>query len=306
MKILCSLIAHLQRKMDNFQRMSREELLEKVVQQSKKIKTCENLVDKLRLEVRCPVCLSVPIEGPVPSCPRGHTVCYPCWMKLKGNKDCPSCRAPMGSGRNLLAQVVIENLDHRCSLEGCNKLVAHDKYKKHLEECEFRLVTCPGADLCGKAIPYNQLHLHARSCAAIHWLEEELFWRVEEKFFIAADMDWGQLCSCTWPPQSFLKEGKLFFVNVRKEGEYVYVETLMRGTPTECARFTSEVTIFNQSTGSVACKFSSHPSPVREMKEVGTEGGFAVPAKSVASVQELVDNRNGKRFIGIRVNIQQA
>ena len=36
------------------------------------------LVSELRAKVECPVCLVLPTEGPMVSCPKGHLVCLPC------------------------------------------------------------------------------------------------------------------------------------------------------------------------------------------------------------------------------------
>ena len=36
------------------------------------------VVDKLKDNVECPVCLEIPWTGPVPVCPNGHLVCHDC------------------------------------------------------------------------------------------------------------------------------------------------------------------------------------------------------------------------------------
>ena len=38
---------------------------------------------KLQSLVECPVCLTLPREGPVPCCAKGHFVCSPCLGKLR-------------------------------------------------------------------------------------------------------------------------------------------------------------------------------------------------------------------------------
>ena len=137
-------------------------------------------VAELQGAVECPVCLVVPREGPVPCCPAGHITCSPCLERWRGegNEECPTCRLPMGEGKSLLARVVIEHMEHECSLEGCQAMVAHEGYKRHQEECSYRLVICSGSGLtctnilhstvcrnsCGFIITSNsirpRLHLH--------------------------------------------------------------------------------------------------------------------------------------------------
>ena len=39
---------------------------------------------KLQKLVECPVCLTLPRNGPVPCCANGHLVCSPCLEKLRG------------------------------------------------------------------------------------------------------------------------------------------------------------------------------------------------------------------------------
>ena len=53
----------------------------------------------------------------------------------------------MGTGKSLLAKTLIENIDHKCNLPGCDKVVPHKEYKQHQDECNYRLVKCPGLDI---------------------------------------------------------------------------------------------------------------------------------------------------------------
>ena len=110
------------------------------------------LVAELKSAVECPVCLVVPREGPVPCCPSGHITCSPCLERLRGEGrgGCPTCRVPMGEGKSLLAKVVIEHMEHQCSLQGCEEMVAFEGYREHQATCEHRLVVCPGASQCCK------------------------------------------------------------------------------------------------------------------------------------------------------------
>ena len=54
-----------------------EEKNVKMVEEKKKFEA------KLQNMVECPVCLTLPREGPVPCCANGHLVCNPCFGKLR-------------------------------------------------------------------------------------------------------------------------------------------------------------------------------------------------------------------------------
>ena len=46
--------------------------------------------DDLKDILECPVCWTIPFEGPIYQCENGHIVCKDCHPKLK---DCPQCRS---------------------------------------------------------------------------------------------------------------------------------------------------------------------------------------------------------------------
>ena len=112
------------------------------------------LVAELKSKVECPVCLAIPNEGPMASCPKGHLVCVPCQqtMLTNGQLACPNCREPMGKTRSLLAKTVIENIEHECSNEGCGKKIGREQAcggvlsvpEGSLSGKLIRLQSCPG------------------------------------------------------------------------------------------------------------------------------------------------------------------
>ena len=69
--------------------------------------------------LECSICKTLPRDGPVPCCPRGHFVCSPClkqWQESQANRNtCPTCRCSMGTGKSLLAVTVIKHALHSCS-----------------------------------------------------------------------------------------------------------------------------------------------------------------------------------------------
>ena len=116
------------------------------------------LVASLRANVECPVCLGVPTEGPMASCPRGHLLCLACHrtMVAKGMVNCPNCREVMGNNMNLLAKTVIESIEHECTNEGCNKMFSQQEVFRHKEFlCTFRKVLCPLDPNCKQMVAHK-------------------------------------------------------------------------------------------------------------------------------------------------------
>ena len=127
------------------------------------------LVDELRSKIECPVCLIIPTEGPMASCPKGHLVCVPYHqtMVAGGQLNCPNCRALMGNTMSLLAKTVIENIEHKCMNEGCNEKLPQKEVGKHVEEiCKHRRVLCPGSSFCKAVLPFSELKDHVKICTA--------------------------------------------------------------------------------------------------------------------------------------------
>ena len=90
--------------------------------------------------IRCPVCLTIPRDVPIPQCDAGHIVCRPCSYKANMTK-CPTCRKDLN--RNItssLAASLIQLVPHQCKFAkfGCkvqdllSSLVNHEKF------CEVR------------------------------------------------------------------------------------------------------------------------------------------------------------------------
>ena len=48
-----------------------------------------SIVEDIEKDLECPVCLNIPREVPIPSCPAGHIVCKTCKPKVK---ECPTCK----------------------------------------------------------------------------------------------------------------------------------------------------------------------------------------------------------------------
>ena len=132
-----------------YKQMRKQDLLEEVLEQTRKLREQDSklksqggLIEKLKGMMECPVCLSVPVEVPVPCCPVGHIICKSCLSSLRraGRWNCPSCRLRIGNTTSLLAKTLVENMDHKCNLEGCDQVVPFKEYQQHQDECGHRMV----------------------------------------------------------------------------------------------------------------------------------------------------------------------
>merc|ERR1712126_228078 len=154
--------------MDKTKKQMEEELKENKDKMKK-------LVSELRSGIYCPVCLSVPTQGPVYVCPNGHTVCSTC-----KTTNCATCRTKMCDSTSLLAVTVINNIDHECPHLGCAQEVPLPDLKEHKRTCEYKPINCP-SESCSLSVAYNQLldHLitdckYSRAVIRGNWISRAL------------------------------------------------------------------------------------------------------------------------------------
>ena len=83
-----------------------KELKENLTKLEAELEKKNNLVAELKSKIECPVCLAIPTEGPMASCPNGHLLCIPCHQVMLAGAlvNCPNCREPMGNNMNWLAR----------------------------------------------------------------------------------------------------------------------------------------------------------------------------------------------------------
>ena len=98
---------------------------------------------KIKSQLECPVCLQIPRNLPLPSCPSGHIVCRPCKERVK---DCPTCRQPMPANMiNSLVGALIEQVEHNCKYSdlGCKvKMMLKDLQLHEANIYEHFLNSC--------------------------------------------------------------------------------------------------------------------------------------------------------------------
>ena len=77
-----------------------------------------SIVEDFEKDLECPVCLNIPREVPIPSCPAGHIVCKTCKPKVQ---ECPTCKREYPYGKfavtSSLAASLIDKVPHKCKYQ---------------------------------------------------------------------------------------------------------------------------------------------------------------------------------------------
>jgi len=290
-----------------YKQMRKQDLLEEVLEQTRKLREQDSklksqvgLIEKLKGMMECPVCLSVPVEVPVPCCPVGHIICKSCLSSLRkaGRWNCPSCRLRIGNTTSLLAKTLVENMDHKCNLEGCDKVVPFKEYQQHQDECEHREVMCPGLeDCCDEFLPLCEVEEHAlNNCRGVVYESQNR----DQSFGISlgegekpGDEDY-----LMWKTRMFKCLGRKFFVKVEVSEGHLYVETLMLGSTKDCENIRSEVSLLHGKSREVVYKFFSKPRPLGKEKTLKKDDCLSVTTKSISSKKYFDEER---REYNIRV-----
>ena len=197
---------------------------------------------ELRNMLECPVCLVLPKEGPVASCPRGHLVCSSCLIEMKRERknDCPTCRCPMGEGKSRLAKVLVENMDHECELKGCKAMVPFNEYKQHLESCDHRLVMCPGDNTeCNELFPFCTIDTHAKVCDGCRSLE--LGETQKNMELVLADGDNG----VAWQTIILELGNETAFFRVESDIDNYYMELAMKANQEKCSKYMATISLMD-------------------------------------------------------------
>ena len=251
------------------------------------------MAKELKEKVECTICLEIPRKGPVPVCSNGHFICSQCLDKRKedGHRDCATCRVPMGNIKSLLATVVIENVDHKCDLEGCEEVVHFKEYKKHQGMCTHRKVQCPGR-FCHKLLSFKEAAAHTKSCPQIvSKTKEVLTLNIQSNNRGKTDL-YG--CSTF----SINYNMMLFFFKIRKFNHIYSLEIVMLGSQEECEQYSVEISILDSKANPVI--LSRFPPRPLSLEQLGSDC-LTVTEKALARVWTCSQD-NRKRF-QVTVNI---
>jgi len=186
----------------------------------------------LREKVECPVCLEVPLCGPVHVCPDGHLVCSKC-----KSDNCPSCMCRMYDGKSLLAVDVIENIEHKCRNEECGALFSLSEYKTHKKSCPHRIVQCPAPrELCGKQMALRKVfdHVTSECVGSNHDIENKM---KEERFptsLTITDSKKIPLLDKSKRGVAFSSDGANFYLNFESGFGYAVFSIQLLGDALQC------------------------------------------------------------------------
>ena len=181
----------------------------------------------------------------------------------------------MGGIRSLLATVVLENVEHECELADCREMVHFRDYKKHQEQCEHRLVCCPGLN-CGKMVAFASVPGHLSSCP------NKFLKKIGKLETIGLPIEHlGKTFELTWPTSQREYDSRLFFLKMRKLSNIYSVEMVMHGSQEDCVKYNAEISILDSSS-KVVFRSSYHPNPINT--EQWGDVGLCVPEKALAKI----------------------
>eukprot|EP00092_Neocalanus_flemingeri_P016317 GFUD01017662.1.p1 GENE.GFUD01017662.1~~GFUD01017662.1.p1 ORF type:complete len:421 (-),score=98.59 GFUD01017662.1:52-1314(-) len=227
----------------------------------------EHLIQQLKDQIECPVCLDIPRSGPVPVCPNGNLVCKKC------KKDsCPTCRCVMGNGKSLLATTILENIEHNCKFEDCNEQFPLKDVEEHEKVCPSRIVSCPDFD-CTERVPLAKLVQHliksseccvedAAPCVALQG------WKRRNYSFGTKSVSGERI---RWPMHIYAYSGETFAVfPVKLEGQY-YAVIVMFASEAKCLEYKFELIVHDRNSEALdsltAVRFQGNPLSIDLKKE---------------------------------------
>jgi len=199
-----------------------------------------NVVDLLKDRIECPVCMEIPRKGPVLVCSNGHLVCITCKQET-----CPSCRVRMGNGRSLLAETILENIDHECEFDDCDDCFPVDKIEEHSKVCSHRYVSCPYGG-CELKIGLSKLidHLNKNPCS--YDSAPKLIAKssdIETRNFIVNDK---KSANAYWKLDTFSFEDVCFGIFAQKHaGEYCFC-SVMFSSEEECSKYKIDMAVHDR------------------------------------------------------------
>lgn len=245
----------------------------------------EQIVDQLVDKVECPVCLEIPRSLPVHVCPNGHVLCEDCRV---GAQSCPKCRVNIGNGKSLLANIIIENIEHKCKYDLCNKTCPIDEVLDHEKGCKHRIVTCPYAR-CDEKFTVNELeeHLEEGNCC----FKSEIINNRSMRAIYEVEDDLKEENDVTWKVNTFKYEGNTFVLVTEKFESMYFFSAVMLGSKGECSNFKVELEVYEEDVftidqSEVRLNFVSEPSSIDEVKEDIKYLGLVVNNKVMEKIME--------------------
>jgi len=225
----------------------KKELLDKMREEMSRkdadVGKVRTLAQKVTEKLECPVCFETPRHGPVPVCPNGHFVCSKCKAD-----SCPTCRTPMGEGKSLLALIVLENIDHSCKFDNCEKKFSFGDIENHEALCSHRMVSCPKPN-CQVKVPLPKLVDHCLASAGCcaqkkspvkvldTWNPSHLSWNNIQ------NIEKLHLLRMSWIMDIYSYSGEILAVFPKVVRGQFYFVVLMFASEMECSKYKFEIVI---------------------------------------------------------------
>jgi hypothetical protein len=137
----------------------------------------------------------------------------------------------MGDFTSLLALPLIPHMEHQCRFPGCNIQLPLHSLTAHEEDCQQRLVACPGSGLhCQQSLSFSRLEHHIGECRDI--ITEELT-SPGDGFTLSLSKKNNKTVVSGWPSQNFWFDDKQFFIVMGRRNSAMEVEVVGVGRTTE-------------------------------------------------------------------------
>jgi len=245
-------------------------------EENNKLKGLETLVDKLKDKVECPVCFEIPRSGPIPVCPNGHFVCKTCKKDI-----CPTCRTNMNQGRSLMADILIEHIDHKCKFVDCDQYLKLGDYEEHTRVCSHRTVSCPAVG-CKEEVSLSSLmgNHGGGDCEKIF---QQNFGDITASLFFTSDHRNTEAGAFSWKTRHMVIFNKHFFLKIGKSSGTFYSVMVLAGSKEECKEFVVDLTIHKKSesieSSILKIQFSDYPCSIDVEKQKQKDLGLVVVEK---------------------------
>jgi len=232
-----------------------------------KLAKLDTLVQKVKEKMECPVCLELPRKSPVPVCPNGHFVCEKC----KTTDSCPTCRVSMGQGKSLLAAEIVENIDHKCSFNDCDKSFYPTDLTAHEAICPHRTVSCPKIN-CQISVSLAKLEEHLLNSPTCHQANSNASHTTHANWNRHIYHCLGDLLEdSAWHVKLCRYSCKDFVIYpFRQDGQYFFV-ILMLDSEAECDKFKFEMIVHGKESEALesvnVARFQGCPVSVDSKKE---------------------------------------
>jgi len=247
------------------------------------------VVDKLKDNVECPVCLEIPWTGPVPVCPNGHLVCREC-----KRATCPTCRVQMGNGQSLLAVTILENIDHKCRFNDCDDYFPMDKVEEHVKVCSHRTVTCPYAHCKDKQVGLSKLLNHLNADCSYDLAPKIIdcsFLMEIRNFEIKEEQKAGPVY---WKLNTFSYGDVSFGIFVEKHDEKYFFCSAMFSSERECSKYKIDMAVHEKDSSredsEVCFRFDGKPFSIDGEKKEFLHLGLSVSDKQMEQILKKSSN----------------